>query len=120
MSDSTEALRVLMQSTMTAYTMFYNKKYNRVESLFQVTIKAVKVDSESYLLHNSRYIHLNPRNHKTYFYSSYKNYLGTKSEPWLKIDKMLCLFKDTSEYELFVAEFYDKSTEEEYYQLTDR
>ena len=58
MIDSIDAVKDLMQSLMTAYTMYYNQKYNRVGSLFQGTFKASKIDNEAYLLHISRYIHL--------------------------------------------------------------
>ncbi len=44
----------------TAYSMYFNKKYERVGSVFQGRFKAKLVDSEEYLLHVSRYIHLNP------------------------------------------------------------
>jgi len=44
----------------TAYSMYFNKKYERVGSVFQGRFKAKHVDSEEYLLHVSRYIHLNP------------------------------------------------------------
>lgn len=44
----------------TAYTMYFNKKYNRFGAAFQGRFKAIKIESDEYLLHLSRYIHLNP------------------------------------------------------------
>lgn len=44
----------------TAYTMYFNKKYERVGSVFQGRFKAKLVDTDEYLLHVSRYIHINP------------------------------------------------------------
>ncbi len=45
----------------TAYTMFFNKKYERVGSVFQGRFKAKQIETDEYLLHVSRYIHLNPK-----------------------------------------------------------
>ena len=50
-----------MQSFIVAYTMYFNKKYKRVGSIFQGTYKAKQVTEDEYLLHVSRYIHENPR-----------------------------------------------------------
>lgn len=44
----------------TAYTMYFNKKYDKVGAVFQGRFKAKKIDTDEYLLHVSRYIHINP------------------------------------------------------------
>lgn len=44
----------------TAYTMYFNKKYEKVGAVFQGRFKAKLIDKEEYLLHVSRYIHINP------------------------------------------------------------
>ena len=49
-----------MQRVGTAYTMYFNKKYNRSGVLFQSGFKAKHIENNQYLLHLSRYIHLNP------------------------------------------------------------
>lgn len=49
-----------MQKLATGYTMYFNKKYQRVGRLFQSSFKAVSVETEEQLVHLSRYIHLNP------------------------------------------------------------
>ncbi|MCL5019036.1 MAG: transposase [Patescibacteria group bacterium] len=46
-----------MNSLCTRYTMYFNKKYKRVGSLYQGVYKAVLVSSEEQFLHLSRYIH---------------------------------------------------------------
>ncbi|MEX2027911.1 MAG: transposase [Candidatus Curtissbacteria bacterium] len=43
-----------------AYAMYFNKRYERVGPLFQGRFKAKNVDKDEYVLHLSRYIHLNP------------------------------------------------------------
>ncbi len=56
----TGGISAFMQKLGTAYTMFFNTKYERSGSLFQGTFKAVHVDHQEYLSHLTQYIHLNP------------------------------------------------------------
>lgn len=49
-----------MQKLMTAYTMYFNKKYERSGALFQGKFKATHVMSDCYLKYLIAYIHLNP------------------------------------------------------------
>ena len=85
-----------MQKVSTAYVMYYNKKYNRIGSLFEGKFKAEHLDSDPYLKYLFSYIHLNPiklidkewkergiHNKKRaldylfhYQYSSYLDYIG--------------------------------------------
>ena len=58
--DGDESLDKFMHRLHTSYSMYFNKKYERVGSVFQGRFKAKIIDSEEYLLHVSRYIHLNP------------------------------------------------------------
>ena len=44
----------------TAYSMYFNNKYNRVGPLFQGRFKAKLIDKNEYIIHLARYIHLNP------------------------------------------------------------
>lgn len=87
---------VFMQSVLTAYSMYFNKRYKRVGTLFQGVFKASHIVSESYLVHITRYIHLNPRTYKTYTYSSIRYYLGHDSAVWLKHQRVLDLFEGSS------------------------
>ncbi|MBU1091590.1 transposase [Patescibacteria group bacterium] len=49
-----------MQKLGTGYTNYFNKKYERVGSLFQGRFKAVKIEEHAHILHLPYYIHLNP------------------------------------------------------------
>lgn len=49
-----------MNKLGTAYSMYFNKKYDRSGSLFQGRFKAKHVDSDEYLKYLFAYIHLNP------------------------------------------------------------
>ncbi len=49
-----------MHRLTTAYTMYFNKRYERVGPLFQGTFKAEHANSDEYLKYLFSYIHLNP------------------------------------------------------------
>ena len=49
-----------MQKITTAYSMYFNKKYNRTGSLFQGKFKSENPDNDNYLKYLFSYIHLNP------------------------------------------------------------
>ncbi|KKQ92430.1 MAG: hypothetical protein UU16_C0006G0024 [Candidatus Woesebacteria bacterium GW2011_GWA2_40_7] len=111
-----DSIQGLMRSLMTRYSMYFNKKYDRVGSLFQGRYKAVLVASEEYLLHLSRYIHLNPREYTDDLlsaYSSYPEYLGKRQTPWIKPEtvlsffnnKVLPEFKKVNSYKSFVEDY---------------
>jgi len=49
-----------MEKVMTAYSMYFNKKYDRTGRLFESTFRSQHIDTDGYLRHISAYIHLNP------------------------------------------------------------
>lgn len=53
-------LSKFMEKLTTAYSMYFNKKNERVGALFQGTFKAEHADSDEYLKYLYAYIHLNP------------------------------------------------------------
>ncbi len=72
-----------MQSFGTSYTKALNKSRERVGPLFQSRFRAIHVDDEAYLLHLSRYIHLNPvpalvAQPAEWEFSSYREYIGAR------------------------------------------
>lgn len=79
----------LLIRVMTTYVLYFNKRYKRVGYLFQGPYRAVIVKDDSYLLHLSRYIHLNPIELTrgplvNYPYSSYPYFLRLKRAGWVK------------------------------------
>lgn len=58
--DGDESIDRLIHRLHTAYTMYFNKKYEKVGAVFQGRFKAKLIDTDEYLLHVSRYIHINP------------------------------------------------------------
>ena len=92
-----ESMKDFVKSVTTRYSMYFNKSRGRVGPLFQGVYKAVLIENENYLLHLSRYIHLNPReNFKTLAdaYSSYADYIGKKKTSWLNPRPVLDYFKE--------------------------
>ncbi len=49
-----------MQKLLTAYSMYFNKRYARTGTLFEGRFKSEHVDSDEYLKYLFSYIHLNP------------------------------------------------------------
>ncbi len=115
-----------MQKLGTGYTMYYNLKHKRQGVLFQGKFKAVAIETDEYLLHLSRYIHLNPiglieanwkqggiknRNTAKYFlreyrWSSFLDYMNVKNYPFLtKRDIIQRYFKNYECYKEYVEEY---------------
>lgn len=81
---SSTGIEPLMRSVLTAYTMYFNKRYRRVGTLFQGPYKAAPIISDEQLMHVSRYIHQNPKaQFKEYKFSSLKAYMDKATEDWL-------------------------------------
>lgn len=111
-----------MRSVITRYVRYFNKKYDRVGPLFQGRYKAVMINDERYLLHLSRYIHLNPAEFTkdlTTAYSSYSDFLGLRKTSWIDPHIILSYFnqkastdfKNVNTYQKFV-EGYEKDSGE--------
>lgn len=108
-TEDKDALSGLMRSVSTAYSMYFNKKYKRHGHVFQSVFKASRITDESYLLHITRYIHMNPRTYMTYRWSSLSTYLGRGYVDWLKPDRITVM--SPLEYEIFLVEYEDKKAE---------
>jgi len=86
---STDDMQKFMRSVMTSYSRYFNLKYKRTGALFESRYKASRIDSDSYLQHITRYIHLNPKNWKHYRHSSLKYYKDGKGPNWLIINRRI-------------------------------
>ncbi len=115
-----------MQKLTTAYSMYYNKKYERTGSLFEGKFKSQHAGSDRYLKYLFSYIHLNPLKLldtkwkevgvknitkaldflKNYKYSSYKDYLNEK-----KAESIILNVKSFPNYfptkETFIKEIFE-------------
>ena len=97
------------------FTKFFNKRYDRSGALFGGTFKAKVVNDDSYLFHLSRYIHLNPVSLLTksdntnpvdylsdYYWSSYNDYAGRRTFPFITKELIQSEFRDSEEYIKFM------------------
>ena len=111
-----DGITKFIRAICTNYVMYFNKKYDRVGTLFQGKYKGILLDNDVYLLHLSRYIHLNPTkigSDPKNSYSSYNYYLGKKHADWLKPEEIMSFFKsarktslkDYLSYESFVDDY---------------
>lgn len=105
------AMTRLMRGVMTAYSRYLNKKYDKSGSVFESRYKASRISSDEYLMHISRYIHLNPDRWQTYPYSSFQFYRGKEAVEWVKPERILDLFSSPRNYKNFVADY--KATRDE-------
>jgi len=104
-----------LQKIGTGYTMYFNKKYERVGSLFQGRFKAVMVLKRAHFIHLPFYLHFNPLELapdyrgstsidkmnflEKYRWSSFPDYIGIKNFPSITSrDNLLEFFGDTKGY----------------------
>lgn len=99
------AMQRLMRGVMTAYSRYFNKKYDRSGGLFETRYKASRISSDTYLMHITRYIHLNPKEWREYPYSSLRFYLQAHDEDWVDEQPIVALFPSRESYGDFVAEY---------------
>jgi len=120
-------ISIFMKKLSTAYSMYFNNKYNRTGSLFEGRFKAKHIDDDNYLKYLLSYIHLNPvklidlkwkENGITdkvkakdflleYKYSSYLDYIGVKRKEAsiLNMESFPQYFQTLKEFEVFVDEW---------------
>ncbi len=104
-----------MLSLQTSYAKAINKRYNRVGHLFQGPFKNILVDKNEYLLHLSRYIHINPviaglvPNPEDWEFSSFRDYVGLRDGTLPQPEIILSQFSDKGTYWQFVKDYKDES-----------
>ncbi len=119
-----DGVPLYLQKLMTAYTMYFNKRYEHSGVLFQGTYQSRHVDRDEYLLPVSRYIHLNPLDLTTpgskergivnpsaahqallqYPWSSYGEYAGQpRYQPLVSTDLLLSILGSADRYAAYVT-----------------
>lgn len=97
---SASAIDKFMNSLSTRYTMYFNKRYRRVGSLYQGVYKAILIQSEVQFLHLTRYIHKQALSIPSLFGSgqpsSYHQYIGKQKTDWVKPEDALTYFSTTT------------------------
>ncbi|QLG69234.1 MAG: hypothetical protein CH104c_0002 [Candidatus Woesebacteria bacterium] len=106
-----DGITKLMRAISTTYALYFNRRYRREGTLFQGRYKAALIKDDSYLLHLSRYIHLNPlklltrTDLVTWPYSSYPYFLGLKKADWVKPEIVLKFFERPDNSPIAIAKF---------------
>ncbi|MBI2621950.1 MAG: transposase [Candidatus Levybacteria bacterium] len=109
-----QSIHKFMQSFSTRYTMYFNKKYKRVGSLFQAVYKAVLVSQEQQFIYLTKYIHKQALASKGETFqgqpSSYPEYLGLRNTKWIQPEEVLSYFSEINprlSYKSFVENVSD-------------
>ena len=94
-------ISTMMQSLLTRYASYFNRRDNRSGKLFTNRFKSVLCDRDDYLLQLVRYIHLNPLRARLvrdmdgldrYLWTGHSTYMGIRKDEWLETDEILGLF----------------------------
>jgi len=102
---------VYMHRILTAYSKYFNAKYNKKGHVFEGPFRAVHIKGNDQLLHLTSYIHKNPKEIESwknsfdrYPYSSYQDYIGlNRWGHFLSTEIILKQFKDQLKYKDFVT-----------------
>lgn len=111
--DDERALPALLQRVFTTYSMYFNKKYDRVGPVFQSRYLASRIDNDPYLHHISRYIHRNPKLWREYKHSSLPYYMGESHADWVKPQAIMELFDNDPRKYLEFVETMDEDDQEQ-------
>lgn len=107
----------IMQRFALSYTKAFNKRYNRAGSLFEGPFEAKLVETTEYLIHLSRYIHLNPvaaglvSKAEDWESSSYREYIGLRNGTLPSPDVVLSHLAGRSDYQAFVEAYVESDVE---------
>jgi putative transposase len=92
---------LFMKELQARYAIYFNKKYDFVGHVFQGRYGAQLIDSVTYFLEVTRYIHRNPLEANLvldpakYKWSSYTAYLSKVNNPLISTSKTLSYFQDS-------------------------
>lgn len=113
--NTNKPLSLFIHRLAVSYSMYFNKRYNRVGHLFQGRFKAKLITKDQYLLHLSWYIHINPLKIKNsmpevenYPWSSLPEYIGIRNEQICDKEIILKQFNDSGHsraYREFINNF---------------
>jgi len=89
-----------MQKLALSYVVSFNRKYQRKGHLFKGRYQKKHIQQITYLLHLSRYIHINPLradlviNPEDWLFSSYSEYIGKRKRDFVNTDIVLDVLND--------------------------
>jgi putative transposase len=115
--SAADSIDNFMNCLGTRYTMYFNRKYDRVGTLYEGAYKAVLVVTDEQFLHLTRYIHkqaifLQGDALQEIQPSSYEDYIGLRKTQWVHPEDVLIHFSNTypaTSYATFVKDSFDTS-----------
>jgi len=114
------AIPEFMQALNTAYTKYFNARHSTSGHLFESPYKHVLIETDEYLVHLSRYIHLNPTSSglvkipENYEWSSYRHFLNLEKSSFIEDSLVLTYFSSENpidDYRKFVESRVDYQKE---------
>lgn len=96
-----------MMRLAVSYTKALNQRYARVGTVFQGPFQSKHVEKDEYLVHLSRYVHLNPvvdglvNQAEDWEFSSYRDYVGIRGGTLSRPDIVLSQFPSRLAYREF-------------------
>lgn len=121
--DKTNHLSKIMQSVEISYSIYFNKKYERVGHLFQNRFLSKKIENKEYFMSACRYIHQNPSKARiekteTYKWSSYQEYIIKKKI--INPNMLLVIFSaDKKQAKEDFIKFHNINSSQEIYELIE-
>jgi len=123
-------LSISMQSLLTRYARYFNKRHKKVGHLFQGRYKAIICQKNGYFMELVRYIHLNPIRAKIvkdpaeWTWSGYRSLLGLDRDGLVETGGVLSYFGNTvktarENFVRFMSEGKGIKHCEEYYKVAD-
>lgn len=121
--DKEEKISKIMQSIEIKYSMYFNKKYDRVGHLFQDRFLSKEIENRQYLKTVCRYIHQNPlkagiEKTENYKWSSYNEYI--KKSKIVNTKMLLLIFsQDKDEAKEEFIKFHKFQSNQEIYEIIE-
>jgi len=115
--DEDDALSPFIQRLFNSYSQVFNKQRRRSGTLFEGRAKSILVDTDEYVLHLCRYIHLNPvraglaARPEQWPYSNYLEWLERRGGTLIDRALVRHHFPVATDYEVFVMSEVDLSLE---------
>lgn len=112
--DADDQLSPFLQRLFSSYTQAFNRQQNRSGTLFEGRAKSKHIGEDKYLLHLTRYIHLNPvaaglvKQPEDWPYSNYREWIGTRSGTLFDPEFIYDNFPGIAEYDVFVLSEIDE------------
>ena len=100
-------ISVFMKSLIGSYTMYFNRKHQSRGALLESRFRSSLIQNELYLVHLTRYIHLNPDDYEGYKWSSLKYYLGEPEPDWMRTSELIEIANLSPEYYLELMRDYE-------------